>query len=319
MHAIEKQLINEPKYTTKSIISIMILAAFLLWSLSAINFSNMTENGFSIAKNIMLGILSPNTELLFTWSTNGIPYLLLETVAIAFLGTIVGAILAIPLAFLSASNIVVKPIAFLVRLILIVIRTVPAIVYGLMFIRVTGPGPFAGVLTMALVSVGMLSKLYVDVIENLETSILESLESMGCTTYEKIRYGIIPQLSAMFISIVIYRFDMNLRDAAVLGLVGAGGIGAPLIFAMNGYKWSEVGSILIGLMILILFIEFLSNKIRNKLVRGDAVLSIAFSQYPSIANKEEKNEKFCKVFTHFYWIDCLSLRRFELCNSRGTK
>ncbi|WP_342558218.1 phosphonate ABC transporter, permease protein PhnE [Metasolibacillus sp. FSL K6-0083] len=268
MHAIEKQLINEPKYTTKSIISIMILAAFLLWSLSAINFSNMTENGFSIAKNIMLGILSPNTELLFTWSTNGIPYLLLETVAIAFLGTIVGAILAIPLAFLSASNIVVKPIAFLVRLILIVIRTVPAIVYGLMFIRVTGPGPFAGVLTMALVSVGMLSKLYVDVIENLETSILESLESMGCTTYEKIRYGIIPQLSAMFISIVIYRFDMNLRDAAVLGLVGAGGIGAPLIFAMNGYKWSEVGSILIGLMILILFIEFLSNKIRNKLVRG---------------------------------------------------
>lgn len=268
LNAIEKQLINEPKYTTKSIISIMILAAFLLWSLSAINLSNMTENGFMIAKNIMLGILSPNTELLFTWSTNGVPYLLLETMAIAFLGTIVGAILAVPLAFLSASNIVAKPIAFLVRLILIFIRTVPAIVYGLMFIRVTGPGPFAGVLTMALVSVGMLSKLYVDVIENLETSILESLESMGCTTYEKIRYGIIPQLSAMFISIVIYRFDMNLRDAAVLGLVGAGGIGAPLIFAMNGYKWAEVGSILIGLMILILFIEFLSNKIRNKLVKG---------------------------------------------------
>ena len=265
---IEKQLLNEPKQTRKFIISMIILVALLLWTLPVINLFNSTGNGLTIAKNILLGILTPNTELLFSFTTNGVPYLLLETIAIAFLGTIVGAIVAIPLAFLSASNIVSKPIAYIIRILLIVIRTVPAIVYGLMFIRVTGPGPFAGVLTMALTSVGMLSKLYVDVIEELEVSILESLESIGCTTYEKIRYGILPQLSAMFLSIVIYRFDMNLRDAAILGLVGAGGIGAPLIFAMNGYKWPEVGSILIGLILLILMIEFISNKIRNKLVRG---------------------------------------------------
>ncbi len=73
---------------------------------------------------------------------------------------------------------------------------------------------------------------------------------------------------ASFLSIVIYRFDMNLRDATVLGLVGAGGIGAPLIFAMNAYRWSEVGSILIGLILLILIVEYMSNKIRTKLVRG---------------------------------------------------
>ena len=137
-----------------------------------------------------------------------------------------------------------------------------------MFIRVTGPGPFAGVLTMSLTSIGMLAKLYVDVIEDLDTSILESMESLGCTMIEKIRFGILPQLSALFLSIIIYRFDMNLRDAAVLGLVGAGGIGAPLIFAMNSYRWEEVGSILIGLVILILIVEYVSNKIRTKLVRG---------------------------------------------------
>lgn len=78
-----------------------------------------------------------------------------------------------------------KPIAYVVRFLLILIRTIPAIVYGLMFIRVTGPGPFAGVLTMSLVSIGMLSKLYVDVIEDLDISILESMESIGCTTLEK--------------------------------------------------------------------------------------------------------------------------------------
>ena len=193
---------------------------------------------------------------------------MIETIAIAFLGTIVGAILAIPLAFLSASNLVPKPVAFIIRFLLICIRTIPAIVYGLMFIRVTGPGPFARAPTMSLTSIGMLSKLYVDVIEDLDTSVLESMESIGCTVFEKIRFGIIPQLSALFLSIVIYRFDMNLRDSAVLGLVGAGGIGAPLIFAMNSYKWSEVGAILIGLVGLILLVEYGSNKVRGKLVRG---------------------------------------------------
>ncbi len=114
----------------------------------------------------------------------------------------------------------------------------------------------------------MLSKLYVDVIEDLDKSILESMEAIGCTLMEKIRFGIWPQLTALFSSIVIYRFDMNLRDATVLGLVGAGGIGAPLIFAMNSYKWSEVGAILLGLVVLILLVEYISNRVRTKLVKG---------------------------------------------------
>lgn len=91
---------------------------------------------------------------------------------------------------------------------------------------------------------------------------------MGCTTFEKIRFGIIPQLFSNFLSITIYRFDMNLRDATILGLVGAGGIGAPLIFAMNSYRWNEVGSILVGLIVLILLVEFFSNKMRARLVKG---------------------------------------------------
>src|SRR5699024_5642443 len=119
------------------------------------------------------------------------------------------------------------------RFFVIVLRTVPALVYGLMFVRVTGPGPFAGVMTMSLTSIGMVSKLYVDVIEDIDVGILEAMDAMGCTTFEKIRFGVIPQLFANFTSITIYRFDMNLRDATILGLVGAGGIGSPLIFAMN--------------------------------------------------------------------------------------
>ncbi|PJO41861.1 phosphonate ABC transporter, permease protein PhnE [Lysinibacillus xylanilyticus] len=268
MNAIDKQLQLQPNRRMSYIMTIFILSILFVWSVSTIHFENVSLNGTKIAKNILGGLLNPDWSLIFNVSTGGIPYLLIETMAIAFLGTIVGALLAIPLAFLSASNITPKPIAFVVRLLLIIIRTIPAIVYGLMFIRVTGPGPFAGVLTMSLTSIGMLSKLYVDVIEDLDKSVLESMEAIGCTLMEKIRFGIWPQLTALFLSIVIYRFDMNLRDATVLGLVGAGGIGAPLIFAMNAYKWSEVGAILLGLILLILVVEFVSNRIRTKLVRG---------------------------------------------------
>ena len=148
------------------------------------------------------------------------------------------------------------------------IRTIPAFVYGLMFIRVTGPGAFAGLMTMSVCSIGMVSKMFTECIEGLDKRILESLDAAGCNTFQKIRYGILPQLFPDFMSTIIYRFDMNLRDATVLGLVGAGGIGAPLIFAMSSYRWNEVGAILAGRIVLIFIIEIISTKIRVKLARG---------------------------------------------------
>lgn len=268
MNTVERQLHAAPRNLGYVLTVTVIILALFAWSMTTVTFDALEESGLKVAANIFEGLLHPDLNLLFNISNQGILYLLVETLAIAFLGTIVGSILAVPLAFLAASNIVPKPVAFLIRFLLIFIRTIPAIVYGIMFIRVTGPGPFAGVLTVGLTSIGMLSKLYVDAIEELDVKVLESMTSIGCSTYEKIRFGIIPQLLSIFMSVMIYRFDMNMRDAAVLGLVGAGGIGAPLIFAMRGYKWDQVGSILIGLVVLILIIELISNKLRSKLVRG---------------------------------------------------
>lgn len=265
---ITKQLQKAPKNWVFQLVCALIFVVLMAWSTSAINFSGFVEGGSSIATNIITGIFNPDLDLLFNFTTQGVPYLLLETVAIAFLGTIVGAVIAIPISFLSASNIVPKPMAVVGRVIIMAIRTIPAFVYGLMFIRVTGPGAFAGLLTMSLCSVGMVSKMYIEAIEDMDIRILESLDAAGCTTFQKIRYGIIPQLMPDFASTIIYRFDMNLRDATVLGLVGAGGIGAPLIFAMNAYRWNEVGAILAGLIVLVLVIEFVSGKIRIKLARG---------------------------------------------------
>ncbi len=268
MNIIEKQYESRQKNWIYQLLILLIIIALLVWSKSAFQMNIGKNNGFKVVQNIILGILHPDTTILFDFSTQGIPYLLFETMCIAFLGTIVGAIISLPFSFLASTNIVIKPIALIGRLFVMAVRTIPVFVYGLMFIRVTGPGPFAGILTMSICSVGMLTKMNIETIEDLDIGILESLDAAGCNTFEKIRYGIIPQLIPNFLSTAIYRFDMNLRDASVLGLVGAGGIGAPLLFAMSSYRWNQVGSILIGLIILILIIELFSTKIRVKLVRG---------------------------------------------------
>ena len=257
-----------PRKWIAEILIVLAVLFVLVWSGSAVQVSNPVGNGFEVAGNILSGIFHPDTKLLFDLSRSGVAYLLLETFCIAFLGTVVGAVISLPLSFLSASNLVPRPIALAARAVIAAIRTIPAFVYGLMFIRVTGPGAFAGLLTMSLCSIGMVSKMFIESIEDLDKRILESLDAAGCTTFQKIRYGILPQLTADFSSTIIYRFDMNLRDATVLGLVGAGGIGAPLIFAMSSYRWNEVGAILLGLIVLVLLIEWISSKIRVKLARG---------------------------------------------------
>lgn len=261
-----EKLKSEPKNHGYILMIVAVVLFMIIWSSSVINFDSATKDGMEVAKNIIKGIFNPNRDMLFNLTTKGVPYLLLETICIAFLGTLVGAIIAMPLSFLASSNIVPAPVAYLVRMFIILIRTIPAIVYGLMFIRVTGPGPFAGLMTMSFTSIGMLTKLFSDNIMNLNKAILESFSSIGATTFQKIRFGIIPQLFANFASTTIYRFDINLRDASVLGLVGAGGIGSPLMFAINSYKWREVGAILLGLIVLVLFIEHFSTKIRSRLV-----------------------------------------------------
>ncbi len=265
---IECAYAQRPRKWVFELCTALVVVALLLWSCTAVETSGTTQSGSRIALNILSGIFHPDTRLLFNFTAQGVPYLLLETICIAFLGTVVGAVLSIPLAFLSASNLTPRPVAFLGRLIIMAVRTVPAFVYGLMFIRVTGPGAFAGLLTMSLCSVGMVSKMYIEAIEDLDVRVLESLDAAGCTSWQKIRYGILPQLMPNFASTAIYRFDINLRDATVLGLVGAGGIGAPLIFAMNSYRWNEAGAILAGLIVLVLLVEWVSTKIRVKLARG---------------------------------------------------
>jgi len=247
---------------------ILIVAALLGWSGSSITYKGLATKGMTIAQGIGYGLIHPDTNLLFNLTPEGVPYQLLQTVAIAVLGTIIGGILAIPFSFLACDKIVPKPVAVVFRAVILGIRTIPSLVWALVWIRVTGPNAFCGVVTESVCSIGMICKMYITAIEDIDVKILESLDASGCNGFQKIRYGILPQIIPNFISTVIYRFDINVKDATTLGIVGAGGIGAALIQCMNSSRWSMVGAYLCGMIVLMIFIEIFSTRVRSRLARG---------------------------------------------------
>jgi len=266
---VQSQLKKYPSVLPVFIILFVVLFLLYLLTNYIMDFSGVNNLGIALAKSALYGIFHPNWSEVFSLSRYGVPYLLLETFAIAFLGTVIGCIIAIPFAFFSARNITNNVCAYIGLTIISVIRAFPSFMYGIIFVKIVGTGPHAGVLTMAISSIGMLTKLIVEAIEDMDKGVLEALDASGCTTIQKIRYGIIPQLSSNIISTVIYRLDINVKNAAILGLVAAGGIGYELIASISGRRWSDTGAYLFGLVVLVLGLEWVSTKLRKKLAKGE--------------------------------------------------
>ncbi len=266
--SIEEAYSHRPRLWWLYTLIVLLVAVLLGWSGSAVQFKGFANKGIEVAKGVFNGLTHPDTKLLFNLTPEGVPYQLFQTVAIAVLGTLIGGVLAIPFSFLACDKVVPKWIAFIFQAFILVIRTIPSLVWALVWIRVTGPNAFCGVVTQSVCSIGMITKMYITAIEDIDTRILESLDAAGCNAFQKIRYGILPQIIPNFISTVIYRFDINVKDATTLGIVGAGGIGAALVQCINSSRWSMVGAYLCGMVILMLFIELFSTKIRNRLTRG---------------------------------------------------
>ena len=266
---IKEQYSHFPSPLPRFIISFVAMILFyILWSYT-IDYNGINQRGAAIAKSAIIGLLKPSLTVITDLSSAGLLYMLTETLAIAFLGTVLGLILSFPLAILCSKNIAPRSVNYLVLTLISILRAFPSFIYGSMFVKVTGPGPFAGVLTMAISSVGMLAKLLTETIEDINPGIVEALDAAGCSSFEKIRYGIIPQVSSNIISIIIYRLDINVKNASTLGVVGAGGIGAPLIFAIARSSWGETSAMLVGLVVLVLLLEYVSTKLRGKLAAGE--------------------------------------------------
>ncbi|WP_400246642.1 phosphonate ABC transporter, permease protein PhnE [Niallia sp. JL1B1071] len=189
---------------------------------------------------------------------------MIETLAIAYAGAVIGAILAIPFGFLAASNI--SKFSYIGKWILNAIRAFPEVMFAIIFVAAVGMGPFAGVLAIGINSIGMLGKLYSEVIESIDMSVLESFKANGAGRLQTIWYGVIPQIIPEFASYAIYRYEIDVRSSTVLGVVGAGGIGTPLIIAAMQRSWERVGMMLIIIIVVVSVIDFISSRIRRRLV-----------------------------------------------------
>ena len=190
----------------------------------------------------------------------------LETVDIAIFGTLMGVILAIPLAVLAAANVTPsRPMYYMARSIIGFTRAVPDLVWALFFVTAVGLGPFPGGLALAVHSVGMLGRLFAETIEHMDMAPIDALALTGARRIQIFTHGIIPSVLTSLLGISLYRLDENIRSSLVLGFVGAGGIGFQLLTAMNLFQYHEVSLLLIVIFVIVVMVERLSAFLRQRL------------------------------------------------------
>jgi phosphonate transport system permease protein len=193
--------------------------------------------------------------------------LLGETLLMAYVGTALGAIGAFFLCFLAAANVAPRPwLRILVRRFCEACRTVPQLVFALMFVIAFGLGPLAGVLAMAIHCLGALGKLFAEVVENIDMKPVEGVSATGAHWTAAMRYGALPQTLSNLVSYTLLRFEINVREAAVMGFVGAGGIGMDLIEAIRKFYYSDVSAILVLIVIAVGIIDTLTGMVRHRLI-----------------------------------------------------
>ncbi|MBD2231663.1 phosphonate ABC transporter, permease protein PhnE [Phormidium tenue] len=190
----------------------------------------------------------------------------LETVAMGIWGTLLSAILAVPLSILASSNICPAWIVFPVRRLLDTMRAINEVVFALIFVVAVGLGPFAGVLALFVHTAGILAKLFSEAIEAIEVGPVEGIRATGASKVQEIVFGVIPQVVPLWTSFTLYRFESNVRSAAVLGIVGAGGIGVSLYQSFRAFEYQDVCAIMIILIVTVGLIDTVSARLRQHLV-----------------------------------------------------
>ena len=203
----------------------------------------------------------------FSHYPRGVHAGLMETLQIATLGTLLALLLAVPFGLLVARNLTpLPPVNFFARLVLVASRSVNSLVWALLFVAVFGPGALAGMLAIAFRSIGFLGKLIGEAIEETATGPVEALTAAGAGTGALIWYAYWPQIRPAFWSIVLLRWDINVRESAVLGLVGAGGIGMALDTALNLFQWERVAMVLVAIFVVVIIAELAVTQVRKRIL-----------------------------------------------------
>ena len=192
---------------------------------------------------------------------------LVETLAIAFLGSLFAAIIALPFGFLAARNVIPNIVAhFGMRRFLDIIRSVDTLIWALIWINVVGLGPFAGILAIVTSNFGIFGKLFSEALETADGKPVEGIVSTGGSHWQGVRFGLLPQVLPVFISQVLYQFESNTRSATIIGIVGAGGIGQHLYEQIKVLEWQHVSFLVLLVLVAVMGIDFVSRKLRHAVI-----------------------------------------------------
>lgn len=195
---------------------------------------------------------------------------LFETLLIAFWGTVLATMFAMPVAYISARNTSpFYPVVYLFgRSIIVLSRSTHEFIFALIFVSALGLGPLPGILALGFRSIGFLAKTTSEVIENVDRDPIEAMEATGANPISVFMFGILPQIYPIVVGNVIFQLDINLRRAAILGMVGAGGIGYVFSEQMQAYEWNNAGTVVLGIAVMVIMGEAISNRIRVRLISG---------------------------------------------------
>lgn len=246
---------------TRFMIGAVVAVIFLLWSFQGVgfNFQKLGEGTVNMGEFI---------ARLFPPDFSKLPLiieLLIETVQMAVVATLLGAILSLFVAMAAASNLAPNWLYYPARWVMNIIRAVPDLVFALMFVSAVGLGPFAGILAMTLGSIGSIGKIYAEAMESVDRGPLVAMRSVGASQRQVIQYGVLPQAAPLLVSYTLLLFEGSVRGATILGLVGAGGIGLELTTAMRMYDYGHLSAIIISIIVVVTVIDQASAFIRRRI------------------------------------------------------
>jgi phosphonate transport system permease protein len=230
------------------------------------NIGNFTGYFYSILPVLRVESLAADLAE-WMWGLRKWLALLFDTLLIAYLGTLFGLIGAILICFAASANLTSRwSIRFSARRFLEFARTVPELVFALIFVIAFGLGPMAGVLALAIHTMGALGKLFAEVAENIDMKPVEGVRACGASWGEMVRFAVLPQVLPSFASYGLLRFEINVRSASVMGFVGAGGIGQDLLEAIRNFYYSDVSAILVLILITVFLIDIGTERLRHRLI-----------------------------------------------------
>lgn len=264
LQAVVGQQWRKPPLVKRLWLRRLLLAGFIAYLIAAyltveVNWSRVYE-GLERGKQFVLAFTHPD----FTSRATDIREGMIESIIMTIAASVVGIAISIPIALGAARNLAPLPVYLICRSIIAVSRALQEIIVAILLVAIFGFGPLAGFLTLSFATIGFLSKLLAEDIESMDKVQAEAIKASGAKWTQWINYGVQPQVMPRLIGLSIYRLDINFRESAILGLVGAGGIGATLNTAFDRYEYDTAAAILIIIIVIVMALEYLSGFIRER-------------------------------------------------------